>query len=112
MRRASRRTANPTIERNGAINVQMTVPVSKNDEVVVDIIGLTHEGEGVGRGDGFTLFIRGASRRARTRKVLKVKKQYGYAKLLESRRGEPGPCRRAVRDLQAMRRLPAAALEL
>ncbi|GGD88162.1 23S rRNA (uracil(1939)-C(5))-methyltransferase RlmD [Paenibacillus nasutitermitis] len=62
----------------------MNVPVNKNDEVVVDIIGLTHEGEGVGRADGFTLFIQGALPGERVRaKVLKVKKQYGYAKLQE-----------------------------
>ncbi|MBW7474842.1 23S rRNA (uracil(1939)-C(5))-methyltransferase RlmD [Paenibacillus oenotherae] len=60
------------------------VPVSKNDEVVVDIVGLTHDGEGVGRADGFTLFIQGALPGERVRaKVLKVKKQYGYAKLME-----------------------------
>ena len=52
----------------------MTVPVSKNDEVVVDIVGLTHEGEGVGRADGFTLFIQGALPGERVRaKVLKVR---------------------------------------
>lgn len=62
----------------------MSVPVSKNDEVVVDIVGLTHDGEGVGRADGFTLFIQEALPGERVRaKVLKVKKQYGYAKLLE-----------------------------
>ncbi|MFC5651404.1 23S rRNA (uracil(1939)-C(5))-methyltransferase RlmD [Paenibacillus solisilvae] len=62
----------------------MTVPVTKNDEVVVDIVGLTHEGEGVGRADGFTLFIQGALPGERVRaKVLKVKKTYGYAKMLE-----------------------------
>ncbi|UVI33543.1 23S rRNA (uracil(1939)-C(5))-methyltransferase RlmD [Paenibacillus spongiae] len=62
----------------------MSVPVSKNDEVIVDIVGLTHEGEGVGRVDGFTLFVQGALPGEQVRaKVLKVKKQYGYAKLLE-----------------------------
>ncbi|MFC4778153.1 23S rRNA (uracil(1939)-C(5))-methyltransferase RlmD [Paenibacillus sp. GCM10023252] len=59
-------------------------PVVKNDEVTLDIIGLTHEGEGVGRVDGYTLFVHGALPGERVRaKVLKVKKQYGYAKLLE-----------------------------
>lgn len=63
---------------------QYTAPVAKNDEVVLDIIGLTHEGEGVGRAEGFTLFVHGALPGERVRaKVLKVKKQYGYAKLLE-----------------------------
>jgi 23S rRNA (uracil1939-C5)-methyltransferase len=62
----------------------MSIPVNKNEEVTADIVGLTHEGEGVGRVNGFTLFIQGALPGERVRaKVLKVKKQYGYAKLLE-----------------------------
>jgi 23S rRNA (uracil1939-C5)-methyltransferase len=62
----------------------LNLPVSKNEDVEVDIIGLTHEGEGVGRVDGYTLFIGGALPGERVRaKVLKVKKQYGYAKLTE-----------------------------
>jgi len=59
------------------------VPV-KNEVVTADIVGLTHDGEGVGRVNGFTLFIQGALPGERVRaKVLKVKKTYGYAKLLE-----------------------------
>lgn len=61
-----------------------SAPVQKNDEVVLDIIGLTHDGEGVGRADGFTLFVQGALPGEQVRAlVLKVKKQYGYAKVLE-----------------------------
>ncbi|QSF45596.1 23S rRNA (uracil(1939)-C(5))-methyltransferase RlmD [Paenibacillus tianjinensis] len=60
------------------------LPVNKNDEVMLDIIGMTHEGEGVGRVEGFTLFVSGALPGEKVRaKVLKTKKQYGYAKLLE-----------------------------
>ncbi|MBB3111953.1 23S rRNA (uracil1939-C5)-methyltransferase [Paenibacillus phyllosphaerae] len=75
----------------------MTVPVTKNDVVTVDIVGLTHEGEGVGRADGFTLFIQGALPGERVRaKVLKVKKQYGYAKMQELMTASPdrtdAPC--------------------
>ncbi|NIK77999.1 23S rRNA (uracil1939-C5)-methyltransferase [Paenibacillus castaneae] len=59
-------------------------PFQKNEEVTVDIIGLTHDGEGVGRADGYTLFIQGALPGERVRaKVMKVKKQYGYARLEE-----------------------------
>ncbi|MEK4234805.1 23S rRNA (uracil(1939)-C(5))-methyltransferase RlmD [Paenibacillus sp. FSL H7-0714] len=59
------------------------LPVNKNDEVMLDIIGMTHEGEGVGRVEGFTLFVQGALPGEKVRaKVLKTKKQYGYAKLL------------------------------
>jgi len=60
------------------------LPVNKNDEVLLDIIGMTHEGEGVGRVEGFTLFVQGALPGEKVRaKVLKTKKQYGYAKLLQ-----------------------------
>lgn len=59
------------------------LPVEKNQEVVVDIIGMNHDGEGVGRAEGYTLFIPGALPGEQVRvKVLKTKKQYGYAKLL------------------------------
>ncbi|OAB36052.1 23S rRNA (uracil(1939)-C(5))-methyltransferase RlmD [Paenibacillus glacialis] len=60
------------------------LPVSKNDEVVIDIIGMNHDGEGVGRTEGYTLFVAGALPGEKVRvKVLKTKKQYGYAKLLD-----------------------------
>jgi 23S rRNA (uracil1939-C5)-methyltransferase len=59
-------------------------PVVKNGEYVADVVGIGHDGEGVGRVDGFTLFIPGALPGERVRvKALKLKKQYGYAKLLE-----------------------------
>ncbi|TBL68219.1 23S rRNA (uracil(1939)-C(5))-methyltransferase RlmD [Paenibacillus thalictri] len=56
----------------------------------MDIVGIGHEGEGVGRVNGFTLFVQGALPSERVRvKVVKVKKQYGYAKLLEVLRPSP-----------------------
>jgi len=57
---------------------------AKNEVVTVDMIGLTHDGDGVGRTDqGFTLFIPHALPGERVEaKVLKSKKQYGYGKLL------------------------------
>lgn len=62
----------------------LDLPVAKNDEVVIDIIGMNHDGEGVGRANGYTLFVQGALPGEKARvKVLKTKKQYGYAKLLE-----------------------------
>lgn len=43
-----------------------------------------HDGEGVGRAEGYTLFVQGALPGEKVRvKVLKTKKQYGYAKLME-----------------------------
>ena len=59
-------------------------PVQKNDTVDIDIHGLGHDGEGVGRIEGFTLFIPGALPGEKVKaKVVHVKKQFGYGKLLE-----------------------------
>lgn len=60
------------------------LPVRKNDEVIADIVGIGHDGEGVGRYQGFTLFIPGAlpGEKVLTR-VVKLKKQFGYGKLIE-----------------------------
>lgn len=73
------------------------LPVAKNDEVVIDIIGMNHDGEGVGRSEGYTLFVQGALPGEKVRvKVLKTKKQYGYAKLLDVLEASPdrvaAPC--------------------
>lgn len=66
------------------MKIKRIAPVRKNEEVIADIIGISHTGEGVGRYEGFTLFINGALPEEQVKvKVLKVKKQYGYAKLLE-----------------------------
>lgn len=79
-RRDSRRSSKPA----GASAAIADLPVAKNDEVILEIIGMTHDGEGVGRVEGFTLFVQGALPGEKVRaKVLKTKKQYGYAKLLE-----------------------------
>lgn len=59
-------------------------PLAKNSVVEAEIIGLTHDGEGVGRlADGYTLFIPGALPNEKVQaKVLKSKKQYGFGKLV------------------------------
>lgn len=68
------------------------LPVAKNEEYVADIVGIGHEGEGVGRVNGYTLFVQGALPGEKVRvKVIKVKKQYGYARLLDIL--EPSPDR-------------------
>lgn len=64
--------------------MKLSVPVAKNDVVEMNITGLSHEGHGVGRVHGFALFVPGALPGEQVRvKVVKVKKQYGYGKLLE-----------------------------
>jgi 23S rRNA (uracil1939-C5)-methyltransferase len=75
----------------------------KNDIYEVQIVDMTEEGEGIGKADGFTLFIKDAVIGDKVRcKVMKAKKNYGYGKLLEvitpsPNRVEPkcpvaGPC--------------------
>ncbi|MEO3946202.1 23S rRNA (uracil(1939)-C(5))-methyltransferase RlmD [Gorillibacterium sp. CAU 1737] len=73
------------------------LPVDKNGEYEAEVIGLTHDGEGVARVNGFTLFAAGALPGEKVRvRVLKVKKQYGYAKLLDVIEASPdrvaAPC--------------------
>lgn len=61
---------------------ESTGPLPSNAQVALDIVGLTHDGEGVGRADGYTLFVHGALPGERVNAtVTKQKKQYGYARL-------------------------------
>lgn len=59
----------------------------KNEAVELEVIGLTHDGDGVGKtADAFTFFVPGALPGEKiSAKVLKVKKQYGFAKLMDIR---------------------------
>jgi 23S rRNA (uracil1939-C5)-methyltransferase len=75
----------------------VALPVVRNEEYEADIIGIGHEGEGVGRVNGFTLFVQGALPGERALvKVMKLKKQYGYAKLMRIVKPSPdritAPC--------------------
>ncbi|MBO4391402.1 MAG: 23S rRNA (uracil(1939)-C(5))-methyltransferase RlmD [Lachnospiraceae bacterium] len=58
--------------------------MKKNDIATVVIEDMTTEGEGIGHADGFTLFVKdtviGDTARV---KVMKAKKTYGYARLVE-----------------------------
>ena len=62
-----------------------TVPVChKNQELILDITDLGTDGEGIGRIDGYTLFVKDALIGDKVRvKVIKTKKRFGYARLLE-----------------------------
>ncbi|GIO36576.1 hypothetical protein J41TS12_14370 [Paenibacillus antibioticophila] len=73
------------------------IPVAKNDVVTLEMVGMNHDGEGVGRVEGYTLFVQAAlPGEVIQAKVLKTKKQYGYAKLLKivepSPQRVPAPC--------------------
>lgn len=67
-----------------------TLPVELNGIYEADVIGLSHEGEGVGRVEGYTLFIHGALPGERVRvRVSELKKQYGRADLLRVLEASP-----------------------
>lgn len=73
------------------------IPVEKNREYIVTIEALSSEGSGIGRVDGYTLFVPQTIPGDKARVlVLKTKTSYGYAKALEiivssPMRAEP-PC--------------------
>ncbi len=64
----------------------------KNDMVTLDIVDCGTNGEGIGKADGFTVFVKDAVIGDRvTAKIMKAKKNYGYGKLMEIL--EPSPDR-------------------
>jgi len=68
------------------------LPVLPGRAYTADVVGLTHEGKGVARVDGFALFVPGALPGEKiVVKVEQVKKQYGEGSLV--RILEPGPDR-------------------
>ncbi|OCT16916.1 23S rRNA (uracil-5-)-methyltransferase RumA [Paenibacillus pectinilyticus] len=61
-----------------------SLPVQIGQQYEAEIFGISHDGEGVGRVNGFTLFVAGALPGERALvKVGHLKKQYGYASLVE-----------------------------
>lgn len=66
----------PAVERN--------YPVQNGQVLELEVHGLNHEGAGVGRHEGYTLFVQGALPHERVRvEVEHTKKNYGFARLLD-----------------------------
>ena len=62
--------------------MQKTKCYKKNDLVVLEITDLTEEGQGVGKCDGLVFFVKGSVMGDLVEaKILKVKKNYAYAKV-------------------------------
>ena len=56
----------------------------KNDTVTVEIQDMSHDGSGIGKAEGYTLFIKDAVIGDTVEvKVMKAKKNYGYARLMK-----------------------------
>ena len=67
-----------------------SAPVKKNETVTLTFEDLTHEGNGVGKINGYPLFVPyGLPGEEATVKVVKVNKNFGYGKLLDVKRVSP-----------------------
>lgn len=78
----------------------MNEGLKKNDLATLEITDLGSAGEGIGRVDGFTLFVKDALiGDVIQAKVIKVKKSYGYGRLMEI--VKPSPYRTEPRCSQA-----------
>src|SRR5699024_12696998 len=67
-----------------------SAPVKKNETVTLTFEDLTHEGNGVGKINGYPLFVPyGLPGEEATVKVVKVNKNFGYGKLLDVKRASP-----------------------
>ena len=66
------------------MNKGKKIVCNKNDEFELEITDLGSTGEGIGKIDGYTLFVKDALIGDKVRvKVMKTKKNYGYARMLE-----------------------------
>lgn len=66
------------------MNKEKKFVCNKNDEFELEITDLGSTGEGIGKIDGYTLFVKDALIGDKVRvKVMKTKKNYGYARMLE-----------------------------
>lgn len=65
-------------------------PVKKNQELEVDILDLSHEGNGIAKVDGYLLFIENTLPGERALvKVLKVGNKFGFAKVMKLLQASP-----------------------
>ena len=64
--------------------------LKKDNIIELDITGMTHEGLGVGKIDGFAVFVHGAIDGERVRaKIIKVLKSYAVARVIEFIKSSP-----------------------
>ena len=64
--------------------VRVDLPVQVEQIVELEVTDLGHNGEGIGKYEGYTLFVLGALPGERAKvQVTKVNKNYGFAKLIE-----------------------------
>ncbi|HYE81477.1 MAG TPA: 23S rRNA (uracil(1939)-C(5))-methyltransferase RlmD [Clostridia bacterium] len=71
--------------------MEKQIPVEKNRDYTVEITGLTSEGSGVAKIEGFTVFVEGALPEEQAEiKIVKVLKNYAYGKLVKTLKPSQG----------------------
>ena len=83
--------------------------MQKNDRIRLKIEDMGVDGEGIGKLDGFPFFVKDAVIGDTVdAKIMKMKKNYGYARLMEV----VEPSGTGMRLCKAVRRLPASGDEV
>ncbi|MFZ5351756.1 MAG: 23S rRNA (uracil(1939)-C(5))-methyltransferase RlmD [Bacillota bacterium] len=68
----------------GKKDTEINIPVEKNRDYIIDITGMTSEGLGAGKIEGFTVFVEGALPEEKVEiRIVKLHKTFGYGKLLK-----------------------------
>ena len=63
--------------------MKINIPIQKNEDYKIEICGMGHNGEGVGKIDGFTVFVPGAiTGEIIDVKIVKLEKSYAIGKIL------------------------------
>ncbi len=64
--------------------MEINMNYKKDDRLVIDIVDIGNDGEGIGKTDGYTLFVKDALPGDKVKvKIMKAKKNYAYARLEE-----------------------------
>lgn len=85
----------------------------KNDILTLDIEDCGVDGEGIGKADGFTVFVKDAVIGDRIKaKIIKAKKNYGYGRLMEVITPSPYRVKPACSIGPPVRRMPASGIIL
>ncbi|MGB8453414.1 MAG: 23S rRNA (uracil(1939)-C(5))-methyltransferase RlmD [Anaerocolumna sp.] len=64
--------------------------INKNDELIIEIEDIGSDGEGIGKYQGYTLFVKNTLPGDKVKvKAMKCKKNYGYARLVEVMEASP-----------------------
>ena len=80
--------------------------MKKDDMLEITIEDISSDGSGVGKADGFALFVKDTIPGDQVKvKIMKMKKRYGYARLMEILVPSPEPHPGTVSGCQTVRRM-------